>query len=118
MGARLAHAVGFDDAPFAPRFRGNVLVVGTVYSGCRLEGVLSGRVRRDGANATRVIADMVTASRFSAHLQVVFLQGIAMAGFNVIDVRALHRRLGLPVVVVARRRPDAGYGSIFESPQP
>ena len=34
------------------------------------------------------------------------MQGIAFAGFNVVDVHTLHCALGLPVLVVARRRPD------------
>lgn len=81
-------------------------VVGAVYSGLRLEGVLCGQVRKDGANAARVLARLVAGSRFVEHLQLVMLQGIALGGFNVIDVRALHAALGIPVLVVARRRPD------------
>jgi endonuclease V-like protein UPF0215 family len=106
VSARLSHVVGFDDAPFARAHRGDVLVVGAVYAGARLEGVLAGRVRRDGANATRVIADLVRRSRFRAHLQLVLLQGIAFAGFNVVDLRALHDALGIPVLVVGRKRPN------------
>jgi endonuclease V-like protein UPF0215 family len=100
------HAIGFDDAPFARSHRGNVLVVGTVYAGSRLEGVLSGHVRRDGANATATLAAMLCSSRFRPHLQIVFLQGIAFAGFNVVDLPALHAATGLPVLVVVRKRPD------------
>lgn len=104
----ISHAVGFDDAPFERGFRGDVPVVGAVFAGSRLDGVLSTAVRRDGANATDRLAAAVTSSRFAAHLQIVLLQGIALAGFNVVDVPRLHRLLGLPVLVVARRRPDLG----------
>lgn len=102
----LSHAIGFDDAPFDASHRGDVLVVGAVCAGARLEGVLSGSVRRDGANATRVLSELVTRSRFREHLQLILLQGIALAGFNVVDVVALHEVTGLPVVVVSRRRPN------------
>lgn len=102
----ISHVVGFDDFPFSPTHRGNVMVVGAVYAGARLEGVLSGRVRKDGANAARTLGQIVSASKFASHLQLVMLQGIALAGFNVVDVFALHRQLGLPVLVVARRKPD------------
>lgn len=105
---RFAHAVGFDDAPFERTHRGDVPVIGAVYAGRRLEGVLCGRVRRDGANATRVLADLVRRSRFFPQLQLVLLQGIALAGFNVVDLGALHRALGRPVLVVVRRPPDLG----------
>jgi endonuclease V-like protein UPF0215 family len=103
---RFSHVVGFDDAPFPREYRGDVLVVGAVFSDLRLEGVLSGQVRRDGADATRVLVEMVSHSRFATHLQVILLQGIAVAGFNVIDLRALHERLDIPAIAVARRAPD------------
>ncbi len=104
--ARLAHAIGFDDCPFPPGHRGNVRVVGCVYAGARFDGVLSDRVRRDGANSARVLARMVLESRFQAHLQLILLQGVALAGFNVVDAHALRRLTGLPVLIVARRQPD------------
>ncbi len=106
MNRHYSHLVGFDDAPFAASHRGDVLLVGAVYAGERLEGVLSGRVRRDGVNSTRVLAALVAGSRFRPQLQAVLLQGIAVAGFNVVDLQALQRSLQLPVLTVCRRRPD------------
>jgi len=61
---RWSHVVGFDDGPFPGDFRGDVLVVGAVFAGERLDGVLSRRVRRDGANATMQLAATVKPSRF------------------------------------------------------
>lgn len=100
------HVIGFDDAPFAPSYRGDVRLVGAIYAGSRLEGIVSGRVRRDGANATRVISSLVAGSRFAPHLQAVMLQGVTVAGFNVVDLERLHLDLQLPIIAVARRRPD------------
>ena len=100
-----SHIVGFDDFPFARDHRGEVPIVGTIYSGLRLEGIVSGRVRRDGANSTRVLTQMVRDSKFGGHLQLVMLQGVALAGFNVVDVPRLHAALGVPVLVVARYAP-------------
>jgi endonuclease V-like protein UPF0215 family len=103
---RFSHVMGFDDAPFARHHRGDVTVVGTLFAGARLDGIVSGRVRRDGVNATRVLAALSRGSRFGAHLQAILLQGIALAGFNVVDLHELHAQTRLPVLVVARRRPD------------
>ncbi len=103
---RLRHVVGLDDAPFAHDYRGDVLLVGAVFSGMRPDGILSGKVRRDGANATRVVAEMVRRSRFHPQMHAVLLQGIAFAGCNVVDLPQLHALLGVPVIVVSRRRPD------------
>jgi hypothetical protein len=77
--ALYSHVIGVDDAPFAREHRGDVRVVGTAYAGLRLEGVLSARVRRDGANAARVLAAMIGGSRFASHTRLVLLQGIALA---------------------------------------
>jgi endonuclease V-like protein UPF0215 family len=100
-----SHVVGFDDAPFPRSHRGNVRVVGAIFAGLRLEGVVSGVVRRDGVNSTRTLSRLVTESKFAAQLQLILLQGIALAGFNVVDLHALHRLTGLPVLVVTRRAP-------------
>lgn len=99
------NTIGFDDAPFAREERGDILLVGVVCARTRLDGVISTRVRRDGANATERIARAVAGSGFRRHLHAVLLQGIAVAGFNVVDVHRLAAEVGLPVVVVARRAP-------------
>jgi uncharacterized protein len=100
------HVVGVDDARFDPGRVGDVRLIGAVFAGERLDGVLTTRVRRDGANSTQRVATMVSQSRFAPQLQVIMLQGIAFAGFNVVDIRALSERTGLPVLVVARKPPD------------
>lgn len=105
-GRPLSHVVGFDDAPFARSHRGDVLIVGAVFAGERLDGVISTRVRRDGANAAQRLIECLTGSRYFDQLQAILLQGIAFAGFNVVDLRQLYQATGLPVLVVARHIPD------------
>lgn len=100
------NVIGFDDGPFPRDHRGDVLLVGVVCSGTRVDGVISGKIRRDGANATRVMIELVRASQFGAHVQAIMLQGIAVAGFNVVDVHGLSAALQIPVLVVTRRAPD------------
>lgn len=101
-----SHVIGIDDAPFRRRHSGDVRIVGAIFAGSRLEGVVSSKVRRDGVNATRKVAGMVLGCRFAPQLQAVLLQGIAFAGFNVVDIHRLNRDLGLPVLVVSRKAPD------------
>ncbi|MGE0710101.1 MAG: DUF99 family protein [Planctomycetota bacterium] len=96
--------VGVDDGPFDPDWRGDVPLVGVVYVGPRLDGVVTGAARRDGRNATERIARLIEDSRFDP--KIVLLGGIAVAGFNVVDIHALSTRLGAPVLVVARKRPN------------
>lgn len=98
-----SHAIGFDDSPFEREFRGDVRVIGVAYAQATLHAVLSGKVRRDGRNSTDELTRLVGGAE---HLQLILLQGIALAGFNVIDIHRLHAQTGLPVLVVARRTPN------------
>lgn len=105
MPRRLSNSIAIDDAPFDRSHRGDVAIVGVVFTRTRLDGVMTGKLRRDGANATRAIARLVEGSPFANHAQVLLLGGITFAGFNVADIHALADQLGLPVLVLARKKP-------------
>ncbi|MCX5745297.1 MAG: DUF99 family protein [Proteobacteria bacterium] len=101
----LSNVVGFDDSPFEYAHRGDVRVVGAVCARTRLDGVLATTVRRDGSNSTDRLIETVAASRFADHIRAVLLQGIALAGFNVVDIERLSATLDVPVLVVVRKHP-------------
>jgi endonuclease V-like protein UPF0215 family len=103
----ITNVIGFDDGPFDKFGSGGarVLIVGAVFARTRLDGLVSGHVRRDGRDATSTMARLVRGSQFDRHVRAVLLGGIAVAGFNVVDIHALCEELGRPVVVVARRPP-------------
>ncbi len=98
--------LGIDDGPF--RFSDeSVPVVGVlVQAPSYIEGVLSTVAEVDGHDATDRIATMVQRSRYRAGLAMVFIDGTAVGGFNVIDVDALHEGIARPVVTITRKRPD------------
>jgi hypothetical protein len=99
--------IGIDDAPFNKFGKGNVLVIGVVFrGGLMLDGILSTKVRIDGNNSTKKLAEMITNSKFRPQLQCIFLDGIALGGFNVVDIKELHKKTGLPIIVVVRHKPD------------
>ncbi len=103
---KISNVVGFDDAPFARDYRGPVTVVGAVFAGLRLDGVLTGTVEKDGDDAARSLATLILESKFAGHIRLIMLQGIALGGFNVVDVPQLQKTTGLPVLVVSRVSPD------------
>lgn len=105
MARSLTNVVGFDDSPFDLEHRGDVRVVGAVCARTRLDGVLATTVRRDGSNATDRLVEIVQSSRFHDHIRAVLLQGIALAGFNVVDLERLALTLDVPVLVVVRKQP-------------
>lgn len=99
------NVVGFDDGPFS-RDATEVRIVGAVCTRTRLDGVLAGVVTRDGDDATERVAELLLGSQFLGHLHAVLIQGIAFAGFNVVELPALSDRVGLPVMSICRRAPD------------
>jgi len=98
--------MGIDDAPFKFRNR-NVAVVGAVLRGnSYLEGVLKTEVRVDGRNANKKLSGMINNSRFREQIKVVMIDGIALGGFNVVDIEKLHNDTGIPVITITRNKPD------------
>src|SRR2546430_10678345 len=71
-----------------------------------IEGVLTTVAEVDGQDGTDRIAAMVAGSRHRAGLALIMLDGTAVGGFNVIDMDALHAKVGRPVATVTRRKPD------------
>lgn len=105
---RTLRAVGFDDAPFGRRPGSPVRLCGVICAGTRFEGLVVGRVRRDGWDATDAVARLLLGGKFLPQLHLVLLDGIAFGGFNVVDLEGLAARLGRPCAAVMRRPPDLG----------
>ena len=99
--------LGIDDAPFDKFKGGNVLAVGAVFrGGSWLDGLLSTKVRVDGSNATDKLIVTINKCKFKPQLQAIILDGIALGGFNVIDIEKLNKKTKIPVIIVIRRMPD------------
>lgn len=99
--------LGVDDGKFISHTNTQVLVVGIVFrGGYWLDGLLRTRISVDGLNSTEKIASMITSSSHCKQLQVIMLNGITFAGFNVVDIKTLNRVTGIPVITVTREKPD------------
>ncbi|MBI2146570.1 DUF99 family protein [Candidatus Woesearchaeota archaeon] len=98
--------LGIDDAPFSPADE-KVLVIGTFFRGGKwMDGVVSTRAMVDGDDATPQIIEMVNKSKFAPQLQAILLDGIAVGGFNVINIESVWKHTGIPTIVIVRRMPD------------
>jgi endonuclease V-like protein UPF0215 family len=99
--------LGIDDGGFVPRTKGTVDVVGVVYrGGYWFEGVMRAEITIDGLDATEKIAAMIESSPYYRELRVIVLDGVTFAGFNVVDISKLSRRVDLPVISVTRKKPE------------
>jgi len=99
--------LGIDDGVFTPHSNELVDVVGIVYrGGYWLDGFMHTKVRVDGLDATEKLAEMITSSPHYPQLRVIMLNGVTLAGFNVVDIEELCQRVKLPVVAVTRDKPN------------
>ncbi|NIO38244.1 DUF99 family protein [Candidatus Bathyarchaeota archaeon] len=99
--------LGVDDGVFFPHTKGFVSVIGVVFrGGYWLDGVMHTKVEIDGYDATEKIALMIIKSPHHKQLRVIMLDGITFAGFNIVDIRVLNEETELPVIAVAREKPD------------
>ncbi len=99
--------IGIDDSPFNKFKDRQILVVGVVMrGGLYVDGILSAKAKVDGNDATDKIIKMINKCKFKPQLQCIFLNGIAVAGFNVIDIQKLSKKTKIPVVVVIRTNPN------------
>ncbi|MDD1744059.1 MAG: DUF99 family protein [Methanomassiliicoccales archaeon] len=98
--------LGIDDSPFLFS-DSEVTVIGVVMRvPDYVEGVMHSRLTIDGEDGNDVLAKMINSSRYKEQLRLIMLDGIAMGGFNVIDIDALSQSTGLPVASVTRDPPD------------
>lgn len=103
---RTIRVIGFDDAPFLKGIDQHVPIAGVVCAGTRFEGMVWGKVHRDGFDATQVICKLLIGRKFLPQLHILLLDGIGFGGFNVVNLPELASRLQLPCVTVMRRQPD------------
>ena len=101
--------IGIDDSPFNKFGRGNVLVMGVIFrGGSWLDGVLSTKVRVDGNNATKRLTEMINKCKFKPQLQCIFLDGIALGGFNIVDIQQLNKKFKERIVGQMIRAKENG----------
>lgn len=98
--------VGIDDSPFAFK-SGKVLIVGVVMRlPSYVEGVMRTECTIDGTDANDALEKMIAGSRFFEQLKLIMIDGVALGGFNVVDISRLYDKTGIPSATVTRDPPD------------
>lgn len=101
--------LGVDDGKFVPHTRGLAIVVGVVFrGGCSIDGVMHTHVEIDGFDAADQLASMINGSPHCKQLRLIMLNGITLAGFNIVDIEKLNLSTDLPVIALTGDKPDLG----------
>lgn len=99
--------LGIDDGPFTKGVDATTPLVAVFMEGAdRVEGVALRAFPVDGDEVTAFLARWIGELRFRPASHGVVLGGITMAGLAVVDLSALARETGLPVIAVSRRDPS------------
>ncbi len=98
--------LGIDDGKFIPHTKGTALIVGVVFrGGYSIEGIMHTKIAIDGLDATEKFASMINTSPHRRQLRLVMLNGITFAGFNVVDLKKLHRKQGFQLLLLLMISP-------------
>lgn len=98
--------MGFDDAPFDRNKSERVKVSGIVCADTQFEGMVWNDIEQDGLDATLQLANMLVNSKFHPQVAVILLDGIALGGFNIVDLPELSSLTAKPCIAVMRKQPD------------
>ncbi|NLI73702.1 MAG: DUF99 family protein, partial [Euryarchaeota archaeon] len=103
---RQIRVLGIDDSPFTFESKRALLVGVVARLPMYIEGIMRTNCDVDGTDANDAIADMVLRSRYREQLKVIMIDGVAVGGFNVIDIDQLYRDTGIPCATITRNIPD------------
>jgi len=103
---RQIRILGIDDSPFSFKNK-YATVIGVVMRGGEyLECVLRRKVTIDGIDATDVCIEMIQNTKHRQQLKATMLDGVALGGFNIVDIDRLFSSTSLPVITITRDKPD------------
>ena len=98
--------LGVDDAPFVHQRHTHANFSAIMCANTRFEGMLWGEIEVDGLDATKVLIETILESKFHEQMHLFLMDGLAMGGFNLVDLPALCEALERPCVAVMRRLPN------------
>ena len=98
--------LGVDDGPFKFK-KGTVPIVGVVIRPPNyIEGILKSKVTIDGSDSNEVLCEMINPSKFKEQFRLIMFDGVALGGFNIINIANLYQSINIPMVTITRSKPD------------
>ncbi len=98
--------LGIDDSPFDFGDKKTSVIGVVMRIPSYIEAVLKTDVEVDGFDACTKLAEMINSSRYKEQLRLIMLDGVALGGFNVVDIYELYESVNLPIVTITRAKPN------------
>ncbi len=106
LGKAHPRLAGVDDGAFDRGDRVAPIAAVVVSLPDAVEAVGLSRVRVDGRDGTARVVALLRAVGPPEGVRAILVDGPVVGGFNVLDLDAIRRTLGVPVIAVTRRRPE------------
>lgn len=98
--------LGIDDSPFMFSDKYCTIIGVVMRGGEYIEGVIKNHVSVDGNDATSICQQIIENTRHRTQLKAILLDGVALGGFNVVDMNKIYKKTNLPVITITRDKPD------------
>lgn len=98
--------LGIDDSPFTFSDKYCTVIGAIMRGGEYLECILSDHITIDGNEATNICKKMIQNTKHRQQLKVLMLDGVALGGFNIVDIYELYESTNLPIITITRDKPD------------
>ncbi|MDG6229338.1 MAG: DUF99 family protein [Candidatus Thermoplasmatota archaeon] len=98
--------LGVDDGPFHFSDEKTVIIGVVMRASGYIEGILKKEISIDGNEATSIIVDMINHTRHKKQVKAMMLDGVALGGFNIVDIQKVFEETDLPVITVTRDKPN------------
>ena len=89
----------------APLKGRDTLLVGIVAKNSIIEGIVSTSVQVDGTDSTKKIISLINGTRFGEQIRLVAVNGLGIAGLNILDVEKVQKKTGVKILSVTRNKP-------------
>jgi len=98
--------LGIDDSPFEFNDKFSDIIGVIMRGGEYIECILKSSVEVDGKNSTDVCIDMIKNTKHNLQLKAILIDGVALGGFNIIDIEELYKSTNIPVITITRDQPN------------